>query len=133
MPLWQGGIDNFGINIMEIIEFGFKVGLRSPKDETGSSTILQVCFQGRLEHEGVKYNFYCSCVPVVTVLNIGYYINQLNNLMEKGHTHISTIENGKYKRADKNVYEVAKVDLYPRLLEECQRYFPDLNSVNVSE
>lgn len=119
---------------MDITSFGFKVDLCGPKDAAGNSgDILQVSFRGWLEHEGVKYDFFCSCVPMVTVLNIGYYINQINQKMEKGHTHISVRNSPKYQRADKAVYEVAKVDLYPRLLEEMQAYFPDLNVVNVSE
>lgn len=121
---------------MTVTSLALKIDLRGPKDAAGNSgDILQVSFHGGLEHEGVKYDLFCSCVPVVTVLNIGYYINQLNQKMEKGHTHISVRNSPKYQRADKAVYEAAKVDLYPVLLEKLREMvvFQDLNVVNVSE
>lgn len=121
---------------MQATNLTYKIALRDKKDAAGNSgPILQISMYGDIEHEGKKYKLFCSCVPVVTVLNIGYYINQLTNKMEKAHTHIYTIVDGKHQRADKAVYEAAKTDLYPYLLEKMKEsfIFGDLDSVNVSE
>lgn len=121
---------------MEVTNLGYKVDLRGAKDAAGNSgPILQISFRGNVKHEGKEYELFCSCAPINTVLNIGYCINRKSLQLVKVHTHIYTIVDGKHQRADKTVYEAAKVDLYPYMLENMKEsfIFGDLDSVNVSE
>ncbi|RTL01311.1 MAG: hypothetical protein EKK57_04970 [Proteobacteria bacterium] len=118
---------------MNIINIGFS---NFYKDENRCPR--QFAFGGVVEFGGINYDFKFSVVPIEDTLNIGYYINQITNQMDKAHTHIGVYiddpAKGKtWKRADKEVYGAANKFLYPIILEQLKGIFPNLTKINVSE
>lgn len=117
---------------MNIVSIGFS---NFYKDENHCPR--QFAFGGVLEVNGINYDFKFSAVPVGDTLNIGYYLNQTTNQMDKAHTHIGVYEltdKGRaWKRADETVYNAANEILYPVVLERLKGVFPDLTKINVSK
>lgn len=112
-----------------------KINLGSMKvdfRDNSDNSIKQVSYAGEFTYNK-QYNFGFACVPFENTLYIGHSWHRKNKLIEKIHTHIWTMENNKYKRAEKLIYELAKVEIYPKVLKEARNYFPNLNGVNVSE